>query len=212
MPQPFKRRGKPVSVSPASVVWRPALAIDIALIASHWTKIEQTLSIMYTYLLFGQEPGAFEFYHKLVSLELKKDAFMSAATGRLPQDLIDEVTALFSEIRKFSPKRNDIIHGTWATSDQKPDSLLLSRPKDMNEKLNELFRGLLKIHRSGPAKESRKFSVDLTPDEFTEYNHEDFQWITKRLIEIDEKATLISNKVFTHALEHALKPPERYED
>lgn len=212
MPQPFKRRGRAVTVSPASVVRRPALAIDIANIAANWTKLEQTLSIMYTYLLCGQEPGAFEFYHKLVSLDLKKDAFISAATDRLPASLIDEVAALFTEIRKFSPKRNDVIHGTWATSDQKPESLLLCRPKAINEKFNEVFRGILKMHRSVPAKKSRNFSVDLTPDEFIEYKHEDFEWITKKIIEIDERATLLSNKVLSHALEHALKAPERYED
>src|SRR5208282_5904138 len=102
MPQPFKRKGRKVRMSPAAVVERPHLGISIAIIASHWSKLESTLSLMYTYLLFGQEESAFKFYHDLVDLSLRKKAFMVAAEDKLPKELINEIDKLYSEVRKLA--------------------------------------------------------------------------------------------------------------
>ncbi len=59
-------------MSPAVIAERGGgFAALIGLVATHWSKIEQSLGIMYTYLLLGQEPSAFELYHKLIDLNLK---------------------------------------------------------------------------------------------------------------------------------------------
>ena len=95
-------------MSPAVVVERPHLGLSIAIIASHWTKLEATLSLIYTYLLGGQEETAFQFYHDLVDINLRKKALMTAAKNRLSKELIDEIEGLFSDIRKLAPARTTV--------------------------------------------------------------------------------------------------------
>src|SRR5271169_1596583 len=136
MPQPFKCRGRNVRMSPAVILEQPAFATLIALIATHWNKLEQSLGIMYTWLLMGQEPSAFAFYHDLVDLNLKKTAFMAAAKGKLPPDLIKEIDKFYGYVRRLSTRRSKVVHGTWCRTDTKPASLLLADPRYMNAKIN----------------------------------------------------------------------------
>lgn len=203
MPQPIKRKGRAVRMSPAVVVERPHLGLSIAIIASHWTKLEATLSLIYTYLLGGQEETAFQFYHDLVDLSLRKKALMTAAKNRLSKELIGEIEELFGDIRKLASARNAVIHGTWATMEVKQDALLLCEPKDLNEKVNQVFRHLRRMTKNP---KSQTVSVDLTPEKFIEYKHRDFDDINRRIIKLDERATAISNKVLARSLELVAKP------
>ena len=142
MPQPFKRKGRVIHLSPATIVERPHLAIDIANIASHWSKFNSTLALMYTYLLFGQEPSAFEFYHDLVDLSLKKKAFTVAAKGKLSETLMKEVDALYTDIRKVAKARNDVIHATWATTPSKSEfafAISAERHECQNQRASSTF-------------------------------------------------------------------------
>lgn len=206
--QPFKRKGRKIRMSPAVVVERAHLGISIANIASHWTKLESTLSLMYTYLLFGQEESAFQFYHDLVDLSLRKKAFMTAARDKLPKEMIDEIDKFYSEVRKLATARNAVIHGTWATVESKPNSLLLCDPKDLNAKVNQVCRHVMRMARN-PGSSPQKASVDLTPDQFIEYKHTDLDNITRRIIALDDKGMILANKVFAHVLERAVRPQDQ---
>jgi hypothetical protein len=147
MPQPFKRRGREINMSPAVVGQQQGFGVLIALVATHWNKLEQSLGIMYTWLLMGQEPSAFEYYHDLVDLNLKKNAFMAAARGKLPAELIKDVDTFYAKVRKLSARRAKIIHGTWCTTPTKPFSLLLADPRDMNRQVNSLLSYIRKVQK-----------------------------------------------------------------
>jgi hypothetical protein len=200
MPQPFKRKGRNVRMSPTVILEEPAFATLIALVATHWNKLEQSLGIMYTWLLMGQEPSAFELYHELVDLKLKKTAFMVAAKGKLPADLIKEIDRFYGEVRRLSARRAKVVHGTWCRIDTKPASLLLADPRDMNAKINELLRyvRLAQIDKSN-LEARRQFPI--MPDEYQEYHARDFQALMNDLVAADLKAGELGNKVLARALE-----------
>jgi hypothetical protein len=141
MPQPFKRRtNQKVTLSPGSLISRPTLAIGISLVASHWSKLEHTISLAFTALLGGQEPSAFEAYHELFELNLRHKMFIAAAKRRkLPSSLNQEAQAIFVEARKISNARNVVVHGNWGTCDDRPESLLLCDQITINRRLDNFF-------------------------------------------------------------------------
>jgi hypothetical protein len=200
MPQPFKRRGREVRMSPAVVGEQQAFGVLIALVATHWNKIEQSLGVMYTWLLMGQEPSAFRFYHALIDLNLKEKAFMEAAQDKLSSELIDEIRKFFVQLRKLATRRAKIIHGTWCTTPTKPLSLLLVEPRAMNERINSLLRYIRTIQKDAAKAEAQK-SFDLLPDDYEEYHVRDFQTLMKDLVTADQRAQELANKVLSRALE-----------
>lgn len=200
MPQPFKRKGRNVRMSPAVILEEPAFATLIALVATHWNKLEQSLGVMYTWLLMGQEPTAFEIFHNYIDLNLKRRAFMTAATGRLPVELIKEIDGFYTAVRKLSARRAAIIHGTWCRTDSKPASLLLADPRHMNQKINDLLR-YVRIVQRDESKAEAKRAFPIMPDEFQEYHVRDFQTLMADLVAADKKAEELGNKVLARALE-----------
>jgi hypothetical protein len=188
-------------MSPSVILEESGFATLIALVATHWNKLEQSLGIMYTWLLMGQEPSAFEFYHDLVGLNLKKSAFMTAARGKLPPELVDEIDKFYSIVRRLSARRAKIIHGTWCRTDTKPSSLLLANPRDMNRKINELLRYVRKVQKDKSMAEARR-EFPIMPEEFEEYHVRDFQKIMADLVSADQKAQELGNKVLALVLAH----------
>lgn len=199
MPQPFKRGKRQIFMGPSAILQRPEMAISIALVASHWSLLEHSLSLMYTYLLLGQETSAFEFYHDLVDLTLREKAFMAAARDKLPKEIIDEAGLLFVEIRKLAKSRNIVVHGNWATTPTRKRALLLASPKDVNLKINEMFRYIVTVKKDRSKLEAKR-TFEVNPDQFVSYTIEDFNDINQRIIKLNEKATAIGLKVLSHAL------------
>lgn len=199
MPQPFKRRNREVRMSPSVVAEQPAFGVLIALVATHWNKLEQSLGIMYTWLLMGQEPSAFEFYHDLIDLKLKEAAFMAAAKGKLPADLTKEIARLYVDVRRLSARRAKIIHGTWCTTPTKPNSLLLADPRHVNEKISAMLHYVRTIQKDRSKLEAKKI-FPITPDEFQEYHIRDFQHLMTDLVAADKRAEELGNKVLACAL------------
>jgi hypothetical protein len=149
-------------MSPAVLVEKPQFGIFIGLVASHWNKFEQSLSVMYTWLLNGQEPSAFEFYHDLIDMGLREKAFMAAAKGKLDEPLIEEVRLLYAQGRKLAKRRAKVIHGTWCSTESKPDAILLCDPKAVNEKLNDLLRFVSSMRKGTPMARSATRIPDYT--------------------------------------------------
>ena len=200
MPQPFKRRGRPMNMHPSIIAEDRDFAVLIALVSTHWNQIEFNLATMYTWLLIGQEPSAFNFYHDLIDLSLREKAFLAAARGRLSQDLIDEVCSFYTSLRKLSGRRSKIVHGVWAKTPSKPASLFLCDPRAFNDQLNKLLRYVVEIKKE-PSKVLPRISFDVLPDEFTEYHVRDFQTIMTDLVSANEKSVELGNRVLAQALE-----------
>jgi hypothetical protein len=198
MPKPFKRSpNQKVSISPSAVVRRPHLAIGIANIASHWSKLEHTISIPFTLLLGGQEPSAFESYHELFEVSLRHKMYVAAARRkRVSKELLEESEVLHKKVRKAASQRNRVVHGTWAYCDDLPNSLLLCDPSGLNRKLDE-FLGQLHDTADDFTSGQRiePWSFDLGLDEYEEYQNADFNEITDRIIALDKMAMAYWTKI-----------------
>ena len=205
MPKPFKRKGpQVVHVTPIAVVIRPLLAIDIANIASNWTKLEHTLSLPFTTILAGQEPSAFEAYHELFEINLRHKMYIAAAKRKkLPKELLTEAEILHKKVRKVGSRRNNVVHGTWAYCDDLPNSLLLCEPSALNRQLDEFFAQFHdRVELADEGKVRDSWSFDLSIDDFEEYSHDDFGEITKSILETDAVAFAYWRKVASFSLQH----------
>lgn len=212
MPQPFKRReGQQVNVSPGSIIARPGLAIGISLVASHWAKLEHTLSLGFTVLLGGQEPSAFEAYHELFELNLRHKMFLAAARRRnLPNELIVEAEKIHKEARKIATARNAVVHGSWGVCDDRPDSLLLCDATDMNKRVDQFledFHDKVDSNTENPL--TLTWSFNLGVDDYIEYKHQDFQDIIDRMSTLDSRGYVFWRKVATFALSDVLERRRR---
>jgi len=204
MPKPFKRRpDQKVILGPSAVLVRPLLAIDIANVASHWSKLEQTLALPFTLLLAGQEPSAFEAYHELFETNLRHKMFLAAARRkRLPRELTDESIALHAKVRKAAAQRNNVVHGTWAFCDDFKESLLLCDPSAVDRRVDEFFSNLHDQLDGFEAGKQGSWSFDLSVDDYQEYRHSDFEEIVKRIIELDGFAFSYMQKIAAFSLQH----------
>jgi hypothetical protein len=206
MPQPFKRLDLEMRMAP-SVVGEGggAFGVLIALIGSHWNHLEQTLGTMYTWLLLGQEPSAFEFYHDLIDLSLREKAFMAAARNKLSPELTGEITELFKKLRKLSGRRAKIIHGVWCSTPTKPMSLFLCDSREMGKQLNKMLKYLVDAH-SDASKLAARRQFHVLPEDFEEYHVRDFQTLLNDLVAAATSAEALSNKVLARSLELLPKP------
>jgi hypothetical protein len=162
------------------------------------------LGIMYTWLLLGQESSAFELYHDLIDLNLKKTALIAAARGKLSDDLIQQIENLFVDLRRLSRRRAKIVHGTWCTAPTKRASILLVDLKHVNEKLNEMLRYVVGIMKD-KTKVKPSISFSVLPDDYEEYHIRDFNALLTDLTAADQRAAEIGNKILARALELAGK-------
>jgi hypothetical protein len=203
MPQPFKRReNQTVNLSPGSIMHRPALAIGIAFVATHWAQIEFTLSLAFTVLLGGQEPSAFEAYHELFELGLRHKMFRAAARRRqLPAELITEAEQIHQEARKIATARNIIVHGNWAVCDDRPESLLLSDPANVNRRVDQFFQEFHdKVDDHEANLPALPWSFDFSVDDYVEYTQQDFQDLINRMLALDGRGNAFWTKVANFAL------------
>lgn len=193
-------------MDPAVVAELPDMGIRIALVASHWSRLEQKLGSMYTCLLGGEETSSFEFYHDLVDMSLKEKAFMAAAKSQLDDSIICEVTRLYVEVRNASKRRANVIHGTWCSTPSKPNSLLLAEQRNVGRKINEAFKYIRDV-KKGTTKGDTPRSFDLCPDEYIEYTIKDFDDIISRIKELSIKSEEIGNKILSASITRVAKSP-----
>jgi hypothetical protein len=194
-------------MNPGCLMQRPDVALGIALIASHWAELEGMLGIMYTYLLCGQEPTAFENYFSQRDWTKRRAMFRMSAKLKLTPELLAETDDLYDKVASAANERNTIVHGLWATTDSKDRALLLANPREIGEKVNRIFATLLWMQRN-PGKLTA-FSQDITPDDYKTYNQTDLQNTLNRLISLRERVSTVSDKVLAQSLEAALKSGEQ---
>lgn len=210
MPQPFKRRpGQVIHMTPAAVVMRPHLAIFIANIASHWSKLEHSLSLPFTTLLAGREESAFEAYHEIFEINLRHKMFMAAAKRKkVPRELLKEADELHTKVRKCATRRNSVVHGTWAYCDDFKEDLFLCSSDALNRRIDEFF-GTFHETVDRNNQEPWKWSFDLSVDEFIRYTANDFDDIVKAIISLDSQAIVYWNKISAFSLQNELERRQR---
>jgi hypothetical protein len=175
---------------------RPALAIGIANIASHWSSLEHTLSLPFTTLLAGREESAFEAYHEIFETSLRHKMFVAAAKRKkLTKELIQESEELQKLVRKAAKQRNAVVHGIWAYIDEDEECLLLSPPDAMNRKIDEFFSQMYDVTDDLEKGKIDTWSFNMCPVDFTKYTFQDLNDIVERIIEINSKALEFWQKV-----------------
>lgn len=185
--------GQEIICEPFAVLRRPGLAVYIAYIAAAWNALENTLAYMFTFLLLGQEESAFEIYHDLFDRDMRYRVFMSAAKHKLDAQLLEEARKLNAEIRRLAKSRNTVLHGSWAISDDKPDSLLLYKPKDIHSIAGQFVKEILAGQGSDPLRGTKP-----VPDDYIEYKRDDFVDIGKRIIDMNKRAKGLALRILTH--------------
>jgi len=76
-------------------------------------------------LLGAKDDVAIAMYDALSSTVSKRDVLMAAAEKTLTPDEMEIFNALMSLFKSSASERNDIAHGIWAYSKDKPDHMLL---------------------------------------------------------------------------------------
>jgi hypothetical protein len=211
MPQPFKRRpGQEVTIFAGAPLMRPGLAILIANVASHWSKLEQTISLWYATLLSGQEPSALASYHSVFDITLRHTQFKAAAKSKgVSQDLIDESDQFHAKVKKTATRRNKVVHGIWAICIDRPNTLLLCEPDAVNKSLDQFLHDMheridtISRRMTTPVEKVDPFVFDvMNVDEFMEYGENDFNDICKAIISLEAGALEFFMKISNFSVLH----------
>jgi hypothetical protein len=83
------------------------------------------------HLLGAEEHAALEIFNSLIDRNLRREALVAVAKNRLPPEMLERATALFSEARRHASRRNAIVHGTWTAVISRPHSLMLVDATDI---------------------------------------------------------------------------------
>ena len=193
---------------------RRELTRDIGRVAAHFSSLELSLNYLLTYLLMGKQPAAFAIFHDIVDLNIRKEAFDRAANGVLSENLRQEIRALFEKTRRIADSRNDIVHGIWAVSHLRENSLLRCTIKSLNIRINEGFGEW--FHDALAGKEPKPGTIravsealNETKDEYEEYKLADFEFTVNRIKELQEQADRFGVKVAIEMMRSLAKDPPR---
>ncbi len=213
MPQPFKRKpNQKVQIAPSAVLHRPTLAVMIANVASHWSKLEQSLSISFATILSGQEPSALANYNAIFDVSLRHTQFLTTARAKgLPHHLIEESEKLHARARKTATRRNKIVHGLWAICPDRPNSLLLCPPDAINNHIDQIMRDIHSFVDKSFSIVTISRNFDLMPNEYEEYTASDFIDVQMAITDLIAAADEYWKKVLNFSFEHerARRAPPR---
>lgn len=195
MPSVFRRAiNQRITVTPAALTLRPYLAVELANIVSHWARLEQSLSMMFTILLAGEMPEAFASYHEVFEINFRHKMLMAAARlQNVSQPIIKEMRITHKLVKSAAGTKNELIYGIWAVCDDLPNSLLLCSVRSVNDSLNKII-----------VDNSRHMLSLVTPDaavnKFIEYRHCDFSEILDYIADLQERILRLLHRIQYHVL------------
>lgn len=193
MPSAFRRAiNQRITVTPAALTLRPYLAVDLANIVSHWARLEQSLSMIFTILLAGEMPDAFASYHEVFEINFRHKLLMAVARRQnVPQSILSEMRFIHELVTSAARTKNELTYGIWAVCDDLPNSLLLCSAKSVNKSLNKVMLN-----------NARHILSQVTPDsavsEFIEYRHGDLTEILERITDLQGRV----RRLLRHIQEH----------
>jgi hypothetical protein len=170
----------------------------LGIICVVWSELEESLSRLYTNLLFGLESLAYEDYFTFRDLKRRRGKVLAAAKAKLPDNLHEDLQKLYEDIERDAALRNEVVHGVWGAYPGRTKFALIYNPKDVADKMNDLFSGMVKMKRN-PQKVPT-FSVDILPEHYRAWKQQDFQGLINRIQALTARANELANASLTHAI------------
>ncbi|MGE3993872.1 hypothetical protein [Pseudorhodoplanes sp.] len=142
-----------------AMILRPKIAVKVAQYISQWSDIETLLGLFLAILLHAHEDAAVAIFHGIENRTAQLKMLSSAAEVSLPEDTFRAVSALITSLVRPSMKyRDKLAHWAWGLSEDIPDALLLSEPKD---KLVAHLKGLrIQVSKQSDLSGVRAFETD----------------------------------------------------
>lgn len=109
---------------------RPALAVRIANIAAGWCQIEILLGSLLATLLNAESDIGAAMYLALSGATSRNATLQGAAEHRLDTHDLQQFNELTNKVKSLQRRRNRVIHGVWAVSDDYPQALIRSDPDE----------------------------------------------------------------------------------
>jgi|tagenome__1003787_1003787.scaffolds.fasta_scaffold20904241_1 hypothetical protein len=204
MPQPVRDlKLKDLDTHAEALVRRPELAARIAAIATQWTRIETALADLFVVLLGREEEAALAVYLELIDRNVRKAAFDALARIKLDSGLVEEFELLYKKVAKHARKRNRIVHGYWAVSDNYPDGLLLF---DVNDVHRENFAYKNQVFETWDEENSWREN-SMSRVEINKYTINDLAEILVKLGDLEHQVEIFLEKVWYVRRKGAPKPP-----
>lgn len=192
MPQPFKGTSRG---DRNVLLQRPELAARIANIAALWAQAELSLGMLFSQLLQTESVVGTAMYLSLISEQARDAAMQAAAQEKLPEQFKAEFVILASSLRSPRKERNAVVHGLWAISDDKPDSLILIDSRKMVKMFSWVHAGNIK-----PLSESATRYTQAIKDQSESH----LEYTIADLVRIENNITAALDRIgaFAMSLEH----------
>lgn len=123
MPQPFKGRYT-INILHAPMAQRPQLAKHLGIIASLWSYVELHLGHLLADILHTEARIGAAMYAAIRAEAARLAAMQAAAEAYLDDALLEEFQELKDRIKKTGDQRDNVIHGIWGISKDRPDSII----------------------------------------------------------------------------------------
>ena len=109
---------------------RPELALLVAEVISTWSNVEVFMMRLFVDLMGGPEELAATVFLALEIQSAKSAAINAAAEEKLSVENKALLSAILAVVKSHQKTRDKLAHWVWGYSDQIPDGLLLTNPKD----------------------------------------------------------------------------------
>jgi hypothetical protein len=86
--------------------------------------------VLFTVLLAGQDQAAFTIYYVVLQNRDadRRRAFTEIATAKgISEETLQEFKTISDDIKPWSDRRNEVVHGHWASIEGKPDSIFAAQ-------------------------------------------------------------------------------------
>lgn len=127
MPQPF-RQSQVLGADEAALEKRPELAKHVGIVTSRWSYLESRLADLLGYMLKADQHIGTLMYMPVKSEQARLAVLQSVAEDRLSPGMVEKFMKLKERISKTGRQRDRVVHGLWAVSDKKPNSLIWIDP------------------------------------------------------------------------------------
>ena len=185
MPKALPRKSH-LSREPLAVAIRPELAVQIAMIVTGWTRVEQILAQLFVQLLGSHARAGITMYLALSGSGSQFAVLRAIASDALSGELRDKLEAVLILYRKTAKRRNAVVHGLWDVSLEHPDALVWCSTDDELMDHSDYWAGLFACRA---AEEQATYGLEWKPKRAKQsskllYTKADFEDIREAIREV----------------------------